>query len=258
MVEVELGELLEEKLRRLVELGLYPSLSEAIRDAVRKLLDQLDLKSLALELYLNTDASFQYITEFAGASYEDMIEYFISKGILPLLGVLDQDDVAELTISEKYVLDKFTIYIMYKSGLFKFLRTLSEKGYVFLAPSSISSWTEVLLFRQLISYAQNRSIIRFFDTGNIVISGSKVKLTIHEQYAIYYALKNKDHILISDDIRTRKYAKSLGVRALSSLSVLYTLRNTIAPEELEEAIFKLKTIPLNIPDDLVRGFGIAV
>jgi Arc/MetJ-type ribon-helix-helix transcriptional regulator len=50
-VSVEISGLLERRLRRLVDLGLYSSVSEAVRDAIRMLFERLDLKSLALELY---------------------------------------------------------------------------------------------------------------------------------------------------------------------------------------------------------------
>ncbi|MEM4476262.1 MAG: hypothetical protein QXG07_03135, partial [Desulfurococcaceae archaeon] len=84
MVDVEISGILEERLRRLVDLGIYSSLSEAVRDAVRRLLDQMDLKNLALKLYTLSEASFQYVVEFADSSFDDMTEYFITRGYTPL------------------------------------------------------------------------------------------------------------------------------------------------------------------------------
>ena len=258
MVEVELGGILEEKLRRLVELGLYSSLSEAVRDAIRRLLEHLDLRSIALKLYLNTNASFQYVTEFAEMSYDDMIEFLMSRGIVPLLGIVSDRDTASLDPSREYVLDPFTLYTMYRADMYKFLEVLVDRDYVFLAPSSISSWAEAIFFKRLTRYLEHHDILKFFNVDRVEVPGFKAKLTLHEQYAIFYATKHKNCILLSDDVRTREYARSLGVSSLSSISVLYTLREEFKREELEDVIYRLKAIPLKIPDSVLEALGIVV
>jgi metal-responsive CopG/Arc/MetJ family transcriptional regulator len=65
-VSVEISGLLERRLRRLVDLGLYSSVSEAVRDAVRALFERLDLRALALELYTVREASLGYVVVSPG------------------------------------------------------------------------------------------------------------------------------------------------------------------------------------------------
>ena len=78
MVDVEISGILEEKLRRLVELGLYSSISEAVRDAVRRLLQQLDMRSLALKIFLG----YSVCWIFYGISF-----YFLLKSLGPTIGI---------------------------------------------------------------------------------------------------------------------------------------------------------------------------
>ncbi|ADI32341.1 ribbon-helix-helix domain-containing protein [Staphylothermus hellenicus] len=252
MVEIELGDILKEKLKRLVELGYYSSISEAVRDAVRRFLERIDLKEIALNLYLRGEASFQYITSFAEMSFDDMIEYFLARGLYPMLGATSMNEIFFLDPQNKHVLDPLTIYIIYKADLFEVVKKLSNKGYVFYIPSSISGWAEALFFRRLSSYLKNEGFIKFFDVGNLRVHSDNVKLTLHEQYAIYFSKKYKA-VLISDDIRTREYAAKNNVVSTSVLSLIYTLQRELSMDQIRDYIFRLKTIPISVPEEFLGG-----
>ncbi|RLG81965.1 MAG: hypothetical protein DRO40_08800 [Thermoprotei archaeon] len=258
MVDIEISGVLEERLRRLVELGVYSSISEAVRDAVRRLLDQLDLKELAFKLYVSSDASFQYVSEFADTSFDEMIEYMVSKGFVPLIGIESTGDLTTLKEDKKYVLDPLTIYVIYKSELFKYFAKLPREGYEFLIPDSVKSWVEVLVARRLFHAFEYKGLIKFFETTGLKAPSLKTRLTRHEQYAINYVKKNNDCILLTEDIRTRKYARSRGVKAYSSISILYTLKDNIDNDSIADVLFSLKSIPLIIPASIMEVFGIAI
>lgn len=255
MVDVEISGILEERLRRLVDLGIYSSLSEAVRDAVRRLLDQMDLMNLALKLYTSSEASFQYVVEFADTSFDDMTEYFITRGYIPLIGLEGPDDIEFLTPGKRYVLDPLTMHIVFKSDLYKYLSKLAQRGYVFLAPSSVKNWSEVLISRRLLHLLESRNLVGFFNSEavNLGLNLAKAQLTKHEQYAIAYAKDTYGATLITEDFRTRGYARSIGVNAVSSLSIVYTLRDSISVGELRELIYYLKSIPIIMPVELIKS-----
>ncbi len=254
MVDVEISGLLEEKLRRLVELGIYSSLSEAVRDAIRRLLDQIDLRYIALKLYVSSDASFQYISEFSETTFDEMIEYMIGHGYTPLIGVERISDLTILKKERKYVLDPLTLYIIYKTGMHKYLEELVNEGYTFLMPDSVKSWVEVITARRLFHVLGLKGVIEFFSIGSLKTNVGKAKLTKHEIYAIHYASKCRECIMLTDDMRTRSFARSNNVEAYSSLSILYTLKDTI--DDLEDVLISLKSFPVVIPSSIVGVLGI--
>ena len=94
---IEISGWLEEQLERLVEIGLYSTKSEVVRDAIRRFLETLDMPALALKLYRVKGISLGLAAEIADKTYEEMITYMITKGVIPELG-----DAAEV-ILRKYV-----------------------------------------------------------------------------------------------------------------------------------------------------------
>lgn len=253
MVEIELGGLLEEKLRRLVELGFYTSLSEAVRDAVRRLLREIDLMKIALKLYLDSDASFQYVTYYAEASFEEMIEYMLQHGYTPLLGLhkLDEKTVESIVNQREYVLDPITIYVVYKTNLLDIMSTLRRQGYRFYAPASIKTWSELLEARRIPFLLEERRVLEYFSVGKIRGSTRKTRLTLHEIYSIEYAKEN-NAVLLSEDIRTREHASREGVVSTSIVFLIYLSKEFINKERVLSALQELKTIPVIVPDNIVE------
>lgn len=247
VVSVEISGILEERLRRLVDLGIYATVAEAVRDAVREFLKNLDLKEIALELYLKRGATFQYTVEFAGETYESMMDYFISKGVLPLVGALREEDLALLGPGE-YVLDGVTLYVAYKSGLVEVMKRLRGEGYRFLAPRQLEVLSEVLEARRILEGLKRVEVVEF-------VAGKPVRLgdlvTPVEASAIGYA-SSRGIVLLSDDARTRELARDRGVRAYSSASLIATLMVLDEDEALEYAS-AYRSVPALLPDEALRA-----
>lgn len=245
VVSVEISGVLEKKLRRLVELGVYASVAEAVRDAVRLLLDELDLRSLALELYLERGASLGYAAEFAGETYEAMIDYMLSRGVTPVLGAIIEEDY--LPVEGAAILDPSSLFVLFKSGLGGVLAELSRKGMIFYASQDLNSMMQVLVadrIRKGMAPVDGFSLVktpRIDDERDVL-------LTVHELSAVEYAYLN-GITLISDDARVRDYARKRGVKARSSLSMLttYILLAGSPPSDIDEIIVSLKAIPVLVP-----------
>lgn len=77
----------ETKIKRLIDAGLYGSITEAVRDALRHLLREYDEKEIAAALYKEGKVSLAKAASIAGVSLTKMKEILIGKGINPRLGV---------------------------------------------------------------------------------------------------------------------------------------------------------------------------
>lgn len=254
-VSVEISGLLERRLRRLVDLGLYSSVSEAVRDAVRLLFERLDLKALALELYTSREASLGYIVEFSGETIDSMIDYMISRDVMPLIGALEPGDVSVL--EGPVVVDPIALHVMYKSYLVDLASKLrgSVKFYV---PSTLTPRVQVL---EAIRARRGLATSGFIDYVELEVGEeehySRILVTPLERAIIDYA-RSEGLTVLSDDLRVRALASRYNVRALSSLSIAETyLRINGGIEGVEELIVSLKAIPVMIPREVEeRWLGI--
>ena len=258
MVDIELTGILEEKLRRLVELGLYSSLSEAVRDAVRKLLKEIDLREISLKLYVNDKTSFQYAAYFAGLSFPEMSDYMVSRGIIPLVGVNNVDYLKRMTPDNIYIVDPLTIYLIYTYNIQQYFEKLAQDGYQFLAPISAETLLETIMYPRLYYSVNLRGIIKFIEKPKRVYISPKVKITLHEAIALAYAKSSKKIIYMTEDMRTRLIANEYGVDTCSLLSILLTLRNEIEDDKLRTIVFGLKSFPTIIHEDVLRVLEIGV
>ncbi len=77
----------EIKIKRLIDAGLYGSITEAVRDALRHLLQEYDEKEIAVALYRDGKVSLAKAASIAGVSLTKMKEILMEKGINPRLGV---------------------------------------------------------------------------------------------------------------------------------------------------------------------------
>ncbi len=252
MVDIELTGVLEEKLRRLVELGLYSSLSEAVRDAVRRLLKEIDLKELSIKLYVNEKTSFQYAAYFAELSFPEMSDYMISRGIIPLIGVNSVNEIMKMSTDEIYVVDPLTIYLIYTYNIQEYFEKLALDGYQFFAPISAETILETIMYPRLYYSVNMRGIVKFVEKPRRVHISPKVKITLHEAIALAYARSSKRIVYMTEDMRTRLIASEYGVRTCSLLSILLTLRNEIDDDKLRTILFGLKSFPAIIHEDVAR------
>lgn len=245
VVSVEISGVLEKKLRRLVELGVYASIAEAVRDAVRLLLEELDLRGLALELYLERGASLGYAAEFAGETLESMIDYMLSRGVTPVLGAIVEDDYR--TLKGAAILDPSALFVVLKTGLGGLLESLAGRGFLFYAPQELSSLMQVFLAERIRMGMEPVNGLTLVRTPRVDEDKDHL-LTAHELSTVEYAYLNGVE-LISDDARVRDYARRRGVAARSSLSLIttYIALEGAPPGDLDEIIVSLKAIPVLVP-----------
>jgi len=83
---IEISGYIEDLLEALVRAGLYSSKTEAIREAVRRLVESYDLKDLSLRAFKNGGISFQLAVDISGISMDELIWFFLSHDTPPQLG----------------------------------------------------------------------------------------------------------------------------------------------------------------------------
>ncbi len=247
VLSVEISGLLEERLRRLVDLGIYASVAEIVREAVRTLLKEMDLKKIALEMYIKKEASFQYITEFAEETYDTMIDYMLSKEVIPLIGAPKKEDAIPL-YPGSYVLDSLTLYVVYKSNIVDLLSILRKKGYRFVILDNLSSSLDVLEAKRLLKGFKYSRAIEV--VSRKIPKERKGLHSLNEIASLYYASEIKAKVL-SDDLRTRELARRMGLEAFSSASVIATLYDELDHIKLNEYIYSYRSVPCILPQEII-------
>ena len=255
VVSVEISGLLERKLRRLVELGVYASVAEAVRDAVRKMMEEMDLRALALELYVTREASLHYVSEFAGETFQGMIDYMIARGVTPVIGALAREDYEPPGDGEA-ILDGLSVYVIYKSRLGDLVAGLRRQGLTLLAPRQLSSYTHILAAERIRRGLPLPEGVEEVDVEVEQEERPGLLLTPLEVAVIEYA-RSSGAALISDDRRTREAARRMGVRAYSSLSLVthYLSSGEPLPGDMGELILSLRAIPLIVPAEAYEAWG---
>ena len=84
---VEIKGEFEIRIKHLIDAGIYGNTAEAVRDALRHLLQDYDEKEIAAELYRQEKVSLAKAASIAGVSIIRMKKILIEKGIKPRLGV---------------------------------------------------------------------------------------------------------------------------------------------------------------------------
>ncbi|MCS7107228.1 MAG: hypothetical protein NZ902_03890 [Acidilobaceae archaeon] len=242
VISIDISGPLERRLRRLVELGAYPSAAEAVREAVRIFLERYDLRELALQTYLSREASLHYVAELAGTSIEGMIDYMLSKGVLPLLGALREDD---LTVLEgKVLLDPSALFVTYRSFLHRLLPSVPAR---------------LVLPKQLVPTAQvmEAKMVRL---GIPVKSRwEQLEVELEEEgddnfspleRSVLERAKELGLVVLSDDVRVRERARREGLRAYASLSLALTAERRGELKDVRELLMSLKAVPSLVPPEL--------
>jgi hypothetical protein len=255
VVTIELSGLLEERIRRLVDLGLYASVSEAVRDAVRKLLEDVNLRDIAVDLYLHKSATFQYATYIAGDTFESMLDYMISRGIVPYIGAYTEKDFGILDRGV-YLVDPLTLYVAYKTDIVLIMGALAEKGYRFLLPVEYSGILDVEEAKRVIKGLKSG---RPVETASIPLPKEPPRspITQVEEGLINYSLET-GFTYMTDDKRTRDHASRRGAPTIASVALVGTAYNLglINEESLEDVVLSLQSVPYALAAEVYRGLGI--
>ncbi len=251
VVSVDITGVLEERLRRLVELGLYASIAEAVREGVRRLISTIDLKEIALKLYMEKNTTLNYVCEFSGSSCTEIIDYLLEREVLPLLGTTEIKEKPILGRQSNILIDPSAVYVLYNSRLSVFVSMLKELGYMIFIPRSLKSYLEVLEARALFKKNMKSPIGIEIGTecGKTSIQEKGIIISSLERDTLLHA-KSCGYILITEDIRLREFAKKLGLDTYSWLDLVYLYKGNLEKTELEELLLSLKAIPVILPYQL--------
>jgi Arc/MetJ-type ribon-helix-helix transcriptional regulator len=226
VVTVELSGVLEEALEALVAAGLYQSKSEAVRDAVRRLLESLDLRDVALRAYTAAGFTFQAAAEASRAGLVELAGYFASRGVVPELGSVDRGEVtrgAELLEARGVaVVDLSALELMVYSGLAGALVRPGVRLPRLVAPASLEARVRLLPYtgrvrlgvplpRWLVAVARPRR--RPPPRRGVSLQELEAASIAREEGAVY----------LSCDARSRAVARSMGVEAAPLQSLLLLL-----------------------------------
>ncbi|MEB3773850.1 MAG: hypothetical protein GSR86_02840 [Desulfurococcales archaeon] len=252
VVTVEISGVLEEKLRRLVELGVYSSVAEAVRDAVRSMIERMDLVDVAITLYTSKGASFQYAAYFANKPYNVMIDLMLAREIMPLLGARSDEELGRMEPGT-YVIDPLTAYVIYGSDLYYIIKLGVDNGYRFIMPDAGRHQLEVYMARRMASQGEAERLIHLAPIPVPTEPPRSLVTPIEEAIANYAEAAGVP--LVSEDIRTRDYASKRGVSVYSMLSLIrYAVsKGLISFERALEIVYSIKAVPLLVPDTVIPG-----
>lgn len=248
VVSVDITGVLEERLRRLVELGLFASVSEAVREGIRLLMKELNLKKIALDIYLTRKASLHYICYFAGEPCPAMIDYMLSRGVQPLLG--SREPAAPLG-SGRLLLDPSSLLVLYNSMLGEILaRRQQELGLELYIGRRSLQYFELLearaLYKGLASRMLRVEVVG--PCGNARSLGKLKEYILHdmEREAIEASV-SCGIPLVTADLRVQELLARMGASFYNVLSLVEAFRESLGPGEFGELIISLRSVPLILP-----------
>ena len=241
VVSVEISGVLEEKLRRLVDLGIYASVSEAVRDAVRRMLSDLDLKKVALNILVNKGCSLHYACEFSDSTCPEFIEYLLLRNITPPLGFIGEPE--KPNPGESLILDPSSLLIAFSTLAYKAYEALTSIVEISV-PSVLENYYAIL---RALGIKSGLNIKKDFKVLNILeLKGStRVLLTKSEYSIIKYIESNSGVIIVSDDFYIQKYLNKNNIKYYSTIGIVNLARELKMIDNLEykEILLSLKSFP---------------
>jgi hypothetical protein len=247
VVSVEISGMLEDKLRRLVELGIYASVSEAVRDAIRRMLSNMDLMRISADIYTKKGCSLYYACYFSETTCQKFIDYLLINGITPGLGTVDDPPLPGK--SEKFVLDPSSIYVIFNTMLVNVFNKL-KLNQSFYIPETLSTF-----FQLNLAYALRRGIdvsyeVKYFKIKEINVPNNLYLTKV--EYALLNTLKRGNITLVSDDFYVQNISKNMGITVMPSISFLKHARINKLLNDIEyrEILMSLKGLPYIYPHTL--------
>ena len=253
---IEISGYMESALDALVLAGIYSNKTEAVRDAIRRLLDGFDMKEVAVKAYKNGAISVQLAAEISGLSLDETIWLLISKDVAPELGVRDEAELSQslegLRSRNDLVLDLTSVYSLLELGLLDIVTRLGKRV---LMPEAAKGKSQAMIMK----FSKLRGLIVALDGLETVKVGRNLSefsrksgITIQEAHAIYVA-KRMNGVLVSDDVRARKVAKGVGVASAPTLALLVLAKDLgiLGDSRFKEALTKMSALPLMVPQALL-------
>jgi len=246
VVNIEISGPFEERLRRLVELGVYASAAEAVRDALRRLMNELELKRIALSIYTMRGSSLMYFCEFSEEPCPGAIEYMLVNEVTPRLGAETREDLEPPPPGSQLILDPSAILAAYSSLAVKAYEALNGV-YEFAVPEPLSGFERVYYARLARLGVRTRFNPRRVQV-RVPRQQPETAITPVEAATIKYAASTGGYLVVDDGF-TREYARSAGARVTTTAALLResVSRRLLAPGEAAEILFSLKSVPYLVP-----------
>lgn len=259
MTTVEVSGWIEERLEYLVRAGLYGSKAEAVRDAIRRILESLDMRDVAFKAYMERGVTFQLAAEIAGTGYGELLMFFLSRGVMPEIGV---DDVEELTTGADAlsgapaILDAMSLQLMLGTGVVEFLGTEFLDSLPMYIPESLKSLARACVLKLAASRGRRVApgIFRVVRSApNVHGFARRGGMTVVEADAILNAAAN-GYTLVSEDMRTRRLARGMGVRAVPLSSLVYKAyrEGRLTREAFLRVVERLTSVPVVLPREVAE------
>ncbi|MCE4627647.1 MAG: hypothetical protein F7C34_00655 [Desulfurococcales archaeon] len=257
VVSVDITGVLEERLRRLVDLGIYASVSEAVRDALRRLMDELDLHHIGLMLYRSGNATLSYICEFTDSPCNRVISYFLENGTVPLLG--SSQKPARTEIPNQILLAPSALFTVYTSYLGNLLWKLREGGTRLYMAADLEN--EQRLWE---AYSIHKGILRHVLAIEAIEPCARMKEKINSKILLSKAEKSTVNAaktcnipVLTVDQRLREALEGFGIKTVGAVELLYEARarQLISTSEALDIVYSLKSVPLILPPSAFTDLG---
>lgn len=238
---VEIDGYIEQKLDLLVGVGLYATKSEAVRDAIRHLIQEVDLVSIAVELYSKGRVSLGFCAEVAELSTEELLVVLQRKGVRPSLGLEEMSqleaEVGVVSATDSLLVEGSCLGIVTDS-----------LGYSLLEGAH---WRLLVAQAQLdeLSFDLRRKILSRMGDPNspfTLVTGAKGveefaaenSISHGEAASILSAIKAKA-VLVADDQKVRTVATNSGLRVVSTPAlIVYALGRGALTEDAALSSFE--------------------
>jgi hypothetical protein len=249
VVTVEITGMLEEILDALVASGLYNNKSEAVRDAIRRLGEKVDLTHLAFKVYSNNrEMTFTRALNVSRLGFKETVVYFIRKGYAPELGVLNNEEMKNLpSLQGEFVLDYTSMEIFLETGFIEHIPKLT--GVIeFVVPKSLEEQVKQLPLRYGLAYKRLLRLPGFKVVSERVSTSMKGWLSESEAEALRIA-RNRGIPVISCDIRFRNRLRMDNIRSVSGIGFAYmsALKGLVQKSFWPVFISRAAAIPIYVP-----------
>ena len=257
---IEIGGWIEDILEQLVRAGYYASKAEAVRDAIRRLIESMDLRMIALRAYRDGRSSFQHAVEISNVGYDELLAFFLKKGVVPELGTDSLEEATDgaraIMNSSGVVIDSSALHTLYYTGLITQIFRLGVDLYIPRSGNYEIRLTEMKLavFRRVSTRIRGLNVLE--PAPGAVEYAKRNGLTLIEAEAVIHAAR-KGYVLVSDDARTRLAAKLAGALSAPVLSlVAYSMRGgAISEKVFLEVVDKMRSIPILVPEGVEKVVG---
>ncbi len=114
---IEVGDYFDDVMEALVEAGLYASKAEVVRDALRRLLEALDMRRVGLRAYLR-GATLWKAVKIAGVGFDEFLSFMVASGAAPEVGCIEPPPPPP---NPPYVLDPVGVELLGRLGVLEYL-----------------------------------------------------------------------------------------------------------------------------------------